>query len=90
MRASWRRELVGMTADDTKQHDLSWLDYTYPADISPDGKTLLFDEEGGGGSLDTPSPGACPTRSTFARPTALPQSCWAKAAPYLYLPTASG
>ena len=52
MRASWRRELIGMTADDTKQHDLSWLDYTYPADLSGDGKTLLFDEEGGGGSLD--------------------------------------
>jgi serine/threonine protein kinase len=52
MRASWRRELVGMTADDAKQHDLSWLDYTYPADLSTDGKTLLFDEEGGGGSLD--------------------------------------
>jgi serine/threonine protein kinase/Tol biopolymer transport system component len=52
MRASWRRELVGMTADDAKQHDLSWLDYTYPADLSADGKTLLFDEEGGGGSLD--------------------------------------
>jgi Tol biopolymer transport system component/predicted Ser/Thr protein kinase len=52
MRASWRRELVGMTADDSKQHDLSWLDYTYPADLSGDGKTLLFDEEGGGGSLD--------------------------------------
>jgi serine/threonine protein kinase/WD40 repeat protein len=51
MRASWRRELVGMTADDAK-HDLSWLDYTYPSDISADGKTLLFDEEGGGGSLD--------------------------------------
>ena len=52
MRASWRRELIGMTADDNKQHDLSWLDYTYPADLSADGKTLLFDEEGGGGSLD--------------------------------------
>jgi len=52
MRASWRRELIGMTADDSKQHDLSWLDYTYPADLSADGKTLLFDEEGGGGSLD--------------------------------------
>jgi eukaryotic-like serine/threonine-protein kinase len=52
MRASWRRELVGMTADDAKQHDLSWLDYTFPADLSTDGKTLLFDEEGGGGSLD--------------------------------------
>jgi serine/threonine protein kinase/Tol biopolymer transport system component len=52
MRASWRRELIGMTDGDAKQHDLSWLDYTYPADLSGDGKTLLFDEEGGGGSLD--------------------------------------
>jgi eukaryotic-like serine/threonine-protein kinase len=52
MRASWRRELIGMTDGDAKQHDLSWLDYTYPADVSADGKTLLFDEEGGGGSLD--------------------------------------
>lgn len=51
MRASWRRELIGMT-EDGKQHDLSWLDYTYPADLAADGKTLLFDEEGGGGSLD--------------------------------------
>jgi serine/threonine protein kinase/Tol biopolymer transport system component len=51
MRASWRRELIAMTADDAKQHDLSWLDYTYPAGLSADGKMLLFDEEGGGGSL---------------------------------------
>ena len=51
MRASWRRELIGMNASDNKQHDLSWLDYSYPADISADGKTLLFDEEGGGGAL---------------------------------------
>ncbi len=51
MRASWRRELIAMTADDAKQRDLSWLDYTYPAGLSADGKTLLFDEEGGGGSL---------------------------------------
>jgi len=51
MRASWRRELVGMVAGEIKQRDLSWLDYSYPSSISPDGKTLLFDEEGGGGSL---------------------------------------
>jgi Tol biopolymer transport system component len=51
MRASWRRELIGITADDGKEHDLSWLDYSYPAGLSGDGKTLLFDEEGGGGSL---------------------------------------
>jgi eukaryotic-like serine/threonine-protein kinase len=51
MRASWRRELVGMIDGETRQRDLSWLDYSYPADLSSDGKTLLFDEEGGGGSL---------------------------------------
>src|SRR5271166_1822495 len=52
VRADWRRELLGVFANDAKQHELSWLDYTYPADLSADGKTLLFDEEGGGGALD--------------------------------------
>ena len=51
VRATWRRELLGLISDDPKQHELSWLDYTYPSDLSPDGKTLLFDEEGGGGAL---------------------------------------
>jgi eukaryotic-like serine/threonine-protein kinase len=51
MRASWRRELVSVTGDETKERDLSWLDYSYPAELSADGKNLLFDEEGGGGSL---------------------------------------
>jgi len=48
-RASWRRELVAFSADQNKESDLSWLDYSYPADISEDGKTLLFDEEGEAG-----------------------------------------
>jgi serine/threonine protein kinase len=52
VRADWRRELLGLLGGDPKQHELSWLDYTYPADLSSDGKTLLFDEEGGGGALD--------------------------------------
>src|SRR6266849_3248554 len=51
MRASWRRELIGVTDSDSREHELSWLDYSYPADLSADGKTLLFDEEGGGGAL---------------------------------------
>jgi DNA-binding beta-propeller fold protein YncE len=51
VRATWRRELLGVFADDAKQRELSWLDYTYPSDLSSDGKTLLFDEEGGGGAL---------------------------------------
>ena len=48
-RASWRRELMGISADSDKEHDLSWLDYSYPGDLSADGKTVLFDEEGVGG-----------------------------------------
>jgi Tol biopolymer transport system component len=52
VRATWRRELMGFNAGDNKERELSWLDYTYPADLSEDGKTLLFDEEGGGGALD--------------------------------------
>ena len=52
MRASWRRELIGIVNGEARQRDLSWLDYSYPAEVSADGKTLLFDEEGGGGSLD--------------------------------------
>jgi hypothetical protein len=47
-RASWRRELMGL-AGGPKELDLSWLDYSYPADLSADGKTVLFDEEGVGG-----------------------------------------
>jgi WD40 repeat protein len=55
-RASWRRELMGVFAGeaqekDLKEKDLSWFDYSYPADLSADGKTLLFDEEGSGGGL---------------------------------------
>src|SRR5438876_5072918 len=46
MRASWRRELIGVRTADTNERELSWLDYSYPADLSADGKTLLFDEEG--------------------------------------------
>jgi eukaryotic-like serine/threonine-protein kinase len=52
MRASWRRELLGISGADRREHELSWLDYSYPADLSADGKILLFDEEGGGGALD--------------------------------------
>ncbi len=51
VRATWRRELMGFTPGETHERELSWLDYTYPADLSSDGRTLLFDEEGGGGSL---------------------------------------
>jgi Tol biopolymer transport system component/tRNA A-37 threonylcarbamoyl transferase component Bud32 len=48
-RASSRRELMGISGGEANERDLSWLDYSFPADLSADGKTLLFDEEGGAG-----------------------------------------
>ena len=48
-RDTWRRELIGLASGDSKEHDLSWFDYSYPSDISPDGKVLLFTEAGEGG-----------------------------------------
>jgi Tol biopolymer transport system component len=46
-----RREVMSLSDGATKERDLSWLDYSYPADLSADGKTLLFDEEGIGGGV---------------------------------------
>ena len=68
VRATWRRELLGVFDNDVKQHELSWLDYTYPSDLSADGKTLLFDEEGGGGALDYSKSGGL-TYAVYIRKT---------------------
>jgi eukaryotic-like serine/threonine-protein kinase len=46
---AWRRELIGLVSGESKERDLSWLDYSYPSDLSPDGKVLLFTEAGEGG-----------------------------------------
>jgi DNA-binding winged helix-turn-helix (wHTH) protein/Tol biopolymer transport system component len=35
-----------MAPDATRERDLSWLDWSLPVDISRDGNTLLFDEQG--------------------------------------------
>ena len=48
-RDTYRREVLILTPGDTKQRDLSWFDYSYPGDLSSDGKLLLFDEEGDAG-----------------------------------------
>jgi serine/threonine protein kinase len=37
------------TAGDSAERDLTWLDFSVPSDISPDGKTILFTELGEGG-----------------------------------------
>jgi Tol biopolymer transport system component len=43
-----RRGIVGFVPEASEERDLSWLDWSYLRDISPDGKTILFDEQGGG------------------------------------------
>ena len=48
-RDTWRRELIGLASGESKERDLSWFDYSYPSDLSPDGKVLLFTEAGEGG-----------------------------------------
>jgi Tol biopolymer transport system component len=58
-RSTWRREVTRLSQKG-KEIDLSWLDYSFPADLSADGKTLLFDEEGAGGGTYTKT-------GTFAR-----------------------
>ncbi|MGC1452946.1 MAG: protein kinase [Candidatus Sulfotelmatobacter sp.] len=50
-RSDRRREVMALSEGSEKERDLSWLDYSYPADLSADGKTLLFDEEGIGGGV---------------------------------------
>jgi serine/threonine protein kinase len=48
-RQNERRELSGLVDGVAKEQDFSWLDYSYPAELSADGKRLFFDEEGVGG-----------------------------------------
>jgi dipeptidyl aminopeptidase/acylaminoacyl peptidase len=44
-----RREVTGLSAGENKERDLTWLDWSLPADLSADGRTLLLDEAGEGG-----------------------------------------
>jgi serine/threonine protein kinase/Tol biopolymer transport system component len=53
IRATWRRELLASSGQKNIETDLSWMDYSYPADVSEDGQSLLFDEEGEGGGTYT-------------------------------------
>jgi serine/threonine protein kinase/WD40 repeat protein len=61
----WRAALELQGAGETSERDLSWLDWSTLADLSRDGKTILFNEsrEGGGAAsamylrrLDAPTP----------------------------------
>jgi hypothetical protein len=51
-RQTQRAEMWALAPGETRERRLSWLDVSSPVDISPDGRTVLFNEEGfaGGGS----------------------------------------
>ena len=42
---SSRREIVGVSAGDRVERNLTWLNWSFPKDITSDGKTVLFEEQ---------------------------------------------
>ena len=48
-RDTQRNEILGLAPGETKERELTWLDYSLPAAISQDGKSVLFSESGEGG-----------------------------------------
>jgi eukaryotic-like serine/threonine-protein kinase len=59
-RDSRRREIVALGPGDSREHDLSWFDWSFARYITPDGKLLVFEEQGVGGG---------PNYSVFLRKT---------------------
>jgi serine/threonine protein kinase len=51
-RESPRVGILGMLQGDTRERDMSFLDYSFAADMSPDARILLFDEEGEAGGAN--------------------------------------
>jgi Tol biopolymer transport system component len=48
-RDTQRTEILALAPGETKERDLTWLDWSLPAAISRDGTTILFSEAGEGG-----------------------------------------
>jgi eukaryotic-like serine/threonine-protein kinase len=48
-RGNDRAGMIGLAPGETKERDLSWLDWSTPGDLSSDGHTVLFAETGEGG-----------------------------------------
>jgi serine/threonine protein kinase len=42
---TWRREIVGLAPGETAERNLTWLNWSWPASLSTDGRTVLFDEQ---------------------------------------------
>jgi serine/threonine protein kinase len=41
-----RLSIFGAGPEDTKERDLSWLEYSFPGDLSSDGRSILLSEQG--------------------------------------------
>ena len=48
-RGNDRAGMIGLAPGEPKEKDLSWLDWSVPGSLSPDGKMILFQEAGEGG-----------------------------------------
>jgi len=44
-----RREMLARAAGEEKERDLTWLDYSFPSSVTPDGSAVFFAENGEGG-----------------------------------------
>ena len=81
-RATLRSEMLFRRADEPEDRDLSWLDFSAPEGIAPDGGTLLFYESGQGGGADYSTflrrtDGSLPVRVGSGRALALsPDGRW--------------
>jgi Tol biopolymer transport system component/predicted Ser/Thr protein kinase len=42
---SSRREIVGLAPGEKSERNLTWLNWSFPIDISSDGRTVIFDEQ---------------------------------------------
>ena len=75
-RSLFQRGLV-VTDRDGKEQDLTWLNRSGIADISEDGKTIVFTEQHPGGALRMRAPPRCPGRGPPGRRTGQgPLSGW--------------
>jgi eukaryotic-like serine/threonine-protein kinase len=72
-----RRPMIfGLGPGETRERDLSWLDYGIAIDLSADGRTLLFAEQGEGGGAEYSAyvrgtDGSAPVRLGKGSPVAL-------------------
>ena len=74
-RESPRVGILGMLQGDTRESDMSFLDYSFAADMGVDSRALLFDEEGeaGGANYGLPAQvGSFAGRAAGRRQRALP------------------